>query len=206
MAIYKLLGNPGQTYATRGKSYTADAKGVVTVDTAASGVKWDIQDLNNMGLVPLGEVQGFDNLSATTDPGVGNDTTQGYVVGSLWVNTSTGRAWVCVSNATGAATWALAGTIPGTGIEPSSMLTYFGGGTGSFGREGNLSRQIVSAGVNPGATGADNVLAVYSLPGGSFDAAGRGIAISAQGSFGATGNNKRVKIIVNPATAAPASK
>ncbi len=77
----------------------------------------------------------------------------------------------------------------------------FGGGAGAIAAEGNLNTQISAAGVNPGATGADNVLAVYSLPASSFDKAGRGITITAAGSFSATANNKRVKIIVNPATA-----
>lgn len=54
---------------------------------------------------------------------------------------------------------------------------------------------------NPGATGADNVLAVYSLPANTFDAAGRSISIRAFGSIATGTNNKTVKIIFNPATA-----
>jgi hypothetical protein len=77
----------------------------------------------------------------------------------------------------------------------------FGGGAAVSGVEGNINTQISSAGVNPGATAADNVLAVYSIPAATFDQAGRGVQITAAGSFAATGNNKRVKIIVNPATA-----
>ncbi len=141
------------------------------------------------------------NLTATTDPGVGNDSTQGYVVGSRWINTSASRMWVCQSSAAGAAVWILTGVVPGVGVEPASMLTQFGGGTASFPEEGNVNRQISSAGVNPGTTGADNVLAFYSLPASSFDVSGRGIQVTAAGSFGATGNNKRIKIIFNPATA-----
>jgi hypothetical protein len=82
----------------------------------------------------------------------------------------------------------------------ATLTEFFGNGTGSFGLEGNLSAQV-SAGVNPVATAADNVLAVYSLPAGSFDQAGRAISISAVGGYGATTNNKRVKIIVGAATA-----
>lgn len=90
----------------------------------------------------------------------------------------------------------------GAGYEPSSMLTQFGGSTGSFLNDGSLNKQISSAGVNPGATGADNVLAVASIPASAFDGIGnREVEILAFGSFGATGNNKRVKIIVNPASA-----
>lgn len=45
------------------------------------------------------------NITATTDPGVNNDNTQGYSVGSTWVNISAGRVFVAISVATGAATW-----------------------------------------------------------------------------------------------------
>ena len=83
----------------------------------------------------------------------------------------------------------------------TSLTSQFGGGNAVVNNEGNINRQISAAGVQPGATAADNVLAVYTLPAGSFAAAGQGVNIIAQGSFGATANNKRVKIIVNPATA-----
>jgi hypothetical protein len=88
-----------------------------------------------------------------------------------------------------------------TGSDPSNVTTFFGGGTGAFTEEGNLNVQISSAGVSPGATAADNVLAVYSIPASSFSAANKGINISAQGSFAATSNNKTLKIIFNPSTA-----
>jgi hypothetical protein len=47
---------------------------------------------------------GKDNV-ATTDPGVGNDGTQGYAAGSSWFNSSTGILWWARSVATGAALW-----------------------------------------------------------------------------------------------------
>lgn len=84
---------------------------------------------------------------------------------------------------------------------PNSSATQFGLGTGAAREAGTLLSQIVSAGVSPGATGADNVLAVYSIPANSFDAAGRGVTVFATGSFGATGNNKRIKVIINPTAA-----
>jgi hypothetical protein len=77
----------------------------------------------------------------------------------------------------------------------------FGSGNGPFGPAGNINVQVSSAGIQPGATGADNVLAAYTIPAYSFDNFGRGIWIEAAGSFGATGNNKRIKLIVNPASA-----
>lgn len=82
----------------------------------------------------------------------------------------------------------------------ASVAGVFGSGSAAFGLEGNLSCQA-SAGINPAAIAADKVLAVYSLPANSLDQSGRSIQIAAAGNFGATDNNKRVKIIVNPASA-----
>jgi hypothetical protein len=82
-----------------------------------------------------------------------------------------------------------------------AYLQTFGSGAAAAATQGNINRQVSAAGVSPSATGADVVLAVYALPANSFDVAGRGIAITAQGSFGATANNKRVKIIFNPTSA-----
>lgn len=47
----------------------------------------------------------FHKLDATTAPGVGDDTADGYAVGSVWVNVSTDRAYVCVDSTGGAAVW-----------------------------------------------------------------------------------------------------
>lgn len=68
---------------------------------------------------------------------------------------------------------------------------------------GNINVQIpgVAGGVNPGATGADNVLAVYSLPANFFDVAKRALSISAFGNFGANANTKTVKLWFNPSAA-----
>ena len=45
------------------------------------------------------------NMVATTNPSTGNDNTQGYAVGSHWVNTVNQSVWIAVSVATGAAVW-----------------------------------------------------------------------------------------------------
>lgn len=100
---------------------------------------------------------------------------------------------------------ATARTGKATGTQVAAYLAggaeLFGGGTGVMGGEGNINVQAPATAVSPGATAADNVLAVYSIPAGSFSAAGKMISITASGSFAANGNNKTVKIIVNPATA-----
>lgn len=48
---------------------------------------------------------GKNNFAATSTPLVSNDNTQGYAPGSMWENTTTGRVYVCVGSATGAAVW-----------------------------------------------------------------------------------------------------
>jgi len=57
-------------------------------------------------LAPEDNVLGIkDNFLATTAPVIGNDQTQGYSVGSRWINSSTGLTYICTSAATGAAVW-----------------------------------------------------------------------------------------------------
>lgn len=92
------------------------------------------------------------------------------------------------------------------GISVGTVSNVFGtanfGGSGvAMTSEGVLSAQASAAGIQPGATAADKVLAVFSIPAGSFDVAGRRVVVNAIGSFGATGNNKTVKIIFNPSAA-----
>ena len=152
------------------------------------------------GPVALGGLVRTYNTTATADPGVSNDSTQGYVPGSVWINTTASRVWMCQSNAAGAATWLLDGVIPGVGVEPSSMLTYFGGGTASFPEEGNIYR-LASAGVNPASTGGNIVLAAFSLPAGSFDVANRGLNFTAMGSVANNTNVKTISIYYGCTTA-----
>jgi hypothetical protein len=42
---------------------------------------------------------------AGSNPGTGDDDTQGFAPGDQWLNTSTSVLWACVSNGTGAAVW-----------------------------------------------------------------------------------------------------
>jgi hypothetical protein len=86
---------------------------------------------------------------------------------------------------------------PSAGVFGSS-----GANNSNFGLSGNIYRAVFAAATqNPGATGADNVLAVYSIPAGSFDVAGRILQITAQGSFANNTNTKTTKLIFNPSTA-----
>lgn len=60
------------------------------------------------------------NLSAVTDPGVGNDSSQGYAVGSIWLNTTGQTAFVAMSVSVGAAVWT--SITGGTGTSTSEII------------------------------------------------------------------------------------
>ena len=47
------------------------------------------------------------NLTATTAPTASDDNTQGYAVGSRWINTTTSQMWTARTVGTGTATWVL---------------------------------------------------------------------------------------------------
>lgn len=102
----------------------------------------------------------YSNYFATTDPGVSNDDTEGYCIGSTWVNQTGKKVWVCTDNATGAAVWSNSGTgpigpqgpagLPGPPGEPGSDGEA--GPPGAPGPQGNPG----SAG-SPGTQGVPGV-------------------------------------------------
>ena len=44
-------------------------------------------------------------IKAATDPGAGDDQTTGQLVGSIWLNQTGPKWWICSSAATGTAVW-----------------------------------------------------------------------------------------------------
>ena len=82
-----------------------------------------------------------------------------------------------------------------------SIPDLFGGGTGTMQQSGNVNVQSGNPLTNPASITNENVLAVYTIPAGSFSAAGKGIEITAAGNLGNDSQAKRVKLIWNPTTA-----
>lgn len=62
------------------------------------------------------------NYSATTAPVVGDDTGDGYEPGSLWIDTTNDKAYVCLDNSTGAAVWQELGSSSSSGGGGSSAM------------------------------------------------------------------------------------
>ena len=83
MTTRVLAPAPFAQFQTSGASYTADGNGVIAA--VAIG---DVIDLIRGGCTLL---PAYNNLSAPIDPGASNDNTQGYSVGSRWVNTTARR-------------------------------------------------------------------------------------------------------------------
>jgi len=150
-----------------------------------------------------------DCFAAVTDPGATNDASQQFVQGSLWYNITAGalRLWVCVDATIGAAKWALAGVNFGNGgCNPVIEITQFGGSAlatpfGTFGEEGNLYRNVGNPIAANLADTTDDILDGCVLPAGAFDIAKRGIQMTFQGKFGATANNKKFRVWLNPTMA-----
>lgn len=68
--------------------------------------------------VGLGNVENVkDNLVATVDPTVDDDVTLSYSARSIWINTSTGGIFICVSPTDGAAVWKLLSVAKVTKLE-----------------------------------------------------------------------------------------
>ena len=78
-----------------------------------------------------GGVNGRNNVTATTAPTISNDATQGYAVGSLWVNTANSKAYICVSNTINTAQWVefIKFTLSGSLSLGGGKLTDVGAGT-----------------------------------------------------------------------------
>lgn len=63
-----------------------------------------------------------DNVAATTAPDADNDTTEGYSVGSRWIDTTADKAYVCLDATDGAAVWQEDG-LSNTAVTPGSYTS-----------------------------------------------------------------------------------
>ncbi|MCW3104361.1 MAG: hypothetical protein JWO09_2801 [Bacteroidetes bacterium] len=103
--------------------------------------------------VGLGNVQDIKvNLSATADPAGTNDNTQGYAIGSTWVNTVNAKQFVALSVATGAAVWKeLTNSVFGTDYVFLESTTAASTTSGSFQPyPASLNSMVLSTGTRSG--------------------------------------------------------
>ncbi|MCG8547555.1 MAG: hypothetical protein MJE12_25435 [Alphaproteobacteria bacterium] len=143
-------------------AYTdAEKTKLASVESAA-----DVTDATNVAAAgavmdsDLSEAEGFmrktgagayeaikTNLGATTDPGTGNDNTQGYAVGSRWINVTLDKEFVALDVSTGAAVWKEttgaggggAGDVVGPGSATDNALARFDTATGKLLQNSNAT-------------------------------------------------------------------
>jgi len=76
------------------------------------------------------------NYAAAVAPGVSDDGTSGYAVGSVWIDTTADTAYVCLDASTGAAVWQEIGAGGGSGVPDMILITspstadYYGAASG----------------------------------------------------------------------------
>ncbi len=71
------------------------------------------------------------NFSATSAPGVNDDSSKGYSIGSTWANISTNKAYLCLDATTGASVW-IEITAGAAGGEANTASNVGTAGVGSF--------------------------------------------------------------------------
>lgn len=121
---------------------TTGGRRLVVTDSAGSAGELITSKYASMFYNSAGTFAQFykNELLGTSDPGVGHDILSGWSVGSRWLNVSTGKEWLCVDNAGGAAVWKE--TTAGAGAAVASV----------FGRTG----AVVAAASDYDASQVDN--------------------------------------------------
>lgn len=90
---------------------TSDAA-FVCLDASAGAAVWK-------KISPLAQ----SNIGASTAPTTGNDSSQGYSAGSIWVDTTADRAYICLDASVGSAVWAQITPVSPSNYSASSAPT-----------------------------------------------------------------------------------
>jgi hypothetical protein len=111
------------------------------------------------GFLPAvhGGVGGRNNNTAVTDPTNLDDANSGYAAGSFWINTSTGRVFLCVANAPNTAVWVEAVGILGGVISPQLTNTVDIGTNAFRFKDAFLSGSLTSASIVTGVASVDTL-------------------------------------------------
>jgi len=100
MSVKLLAPNKAAKYVANGVTYTPDDYSILTVPADA------VDDLLAQGCYYPPAASGVkNNLAATAAPAVTNDVTEGYGVGSIWLDTTNDIAYLCLDGTEGAALW-----------------------------------------------------------------------------------------------------
>ncbi len=117
------------------------------IDTHISNVS--NPHLVTRGQVSLGNVENLKvNLTATTAPGVNDDSGSGYAVGSRWLDVSADKEYVCLDASAGAAVWPETTAVGAGGGETNTASNIGVAGVGVFKQKtgANLEFKKLNAG------------------------------------------------------------
>lgn len=112
----------------------------------------------NLGLTGLANA--LSNMTASSNPAVTSDNTQGYSIGSTWFNTTTNSMFVATSVATGAAVWL---QIPPTFVDRTSSQSV--GGVKTFTSPMNSTHTSDESSFNSSYTATNTNNAAYAYTG-----------------------------------------
>lgn len=114
------------TIELTGHSHAASDITSGTLSHERGGLEVDVSAYAGVPLIDGGATSELKyNLTATTDPGVGDDSDDGYTIGSRWVNVTLDKEFVCLDATVGAAVWSETSHVccSGSGSEAFKVLT-----------------------------------------------------------------------------------
>ena len=118
--------------------YTATNGTDIVLTSGATGG----QVLEAVGLSTFNLLTGKQNYAASAAPTTGDDSADGYRVGSLWIDTTNDEAYRCVDDTTGAAVW-IGTTLEATDLGSLATVTPTGTGSSSNFLRGDNSWAVV---------------------------------------------------------------
>jgi len=112
------------SYSTVGHAHAASDITSGTLAHERGGLEADVSAYAGVALIDGGTTSEIKyNLTATTDPGVGDDSDDGYSVGSRWINVTLDKEFVCLDATVGAAVWTETTAAGGGGSGGDCCLT-----------------------------------------------------------------------------------
>ena len=141
-----------------GDTYLSDVNGLVANVPAG-----DVNGLQQLGFI---QINVRNNVSATTNPTASNDYTQGYGVGSMWINATTPAFYLCTAmgSTPGNATWQ-AVTVTGI-MTPAAGGTGINNGSNTITVGGNLvtGGALTTSGTGPTTLAFPSTTATFTFP------------------------------------------
>lgn len=121
------IGVAGTDYAAASHNHNASDINAGTLVHERGGFETDVSAYDGYIRISGGTTSNIKStFSSSTAPTINDDTGDGFVVGSRWLDTSNDREYICLDNASGAAIWlltTLVNSLAGDTIEMAALRT-----------------------------------------------------------------------------------